>query len=204
MFILADYTIIFVALGVGVLFVILGANVLYKFYLWIIVAFLVFLVINCQIYILENIPPKEISAFQDFLLTNKDFILWLSLLSIPLLGILSAVNKNIFKKNILWILSFWIFLPFFLVGLLSYISENISVPLSFIESMIWFFDGSYFFELFRENLSWVILSLLFLIFYKAIFLLLYAFLAWIYEVLRVEFFWEREEKEEENWEGTEN
>jgi len=197
MLLLPDYTIIFIALVVGVLFLILGANLLYKFYLGIIVAFLVFLVINSQIYILEHIPPEEMSAFQDFLLVNKDFILWLSLFSIPIMWILSAINKSFFKNNILWILSFWMFLPFFLVGLLSYVNENIATPLAFIESITWFLDGSYFFELFRENLSWVILSLLFLIFYKAIFLLVYAFLVWIYEILRTEFFGEREEEEDE-------
>lgn len=196
MLILADYMIIFVSLWVGVLFVILGANILYKFYLWIIIGFLLFLVFNSQIDVLENLYIRELSPFQNFLVENKGFILWLNIVFIPLLGLLSAMNQSISfhgKNNILVLLTLGMFLPFALTAILSYIWESLYVPLRFIEDILSFFQGGFFYEFFKEHLSWIIIGLLFFIFYKAIFLLTLAFLQYMYEVLRTEFFWAKEE-----------
>gem|GEM_PF-5886423 len=124
MLILADYILIFIALGVGVVFAFLGANILYKFYLGIIIGFLLFLVFNSQIDLLENLYIRELNPFQNFLVKNKEFVLGSSILSIPLLGILSAANKSFSfngKDNALLLLTFGMMLPFIFVALLSYI-----------------------------------------------------------------------------------
>ncbi len=200
MLILADYILIFIALGVGVVFAFLGANILYKFYLGIIIGFLLFLVFNSQIDLLENLYIRELNPFQNFLVKNKEFVLGSSILSIPLLGILSAANKSFSfngKDNALLLLTFGMMLPFIFVALLSYIWENIYLPLDFIKQILQYFQNSFFYDFFSNHLSWILVGLLFMIFYRAFFLLLFAFIAYIYEVLRGEFGSEKKEESKE-------
>lgn len=191
MFVLADYILIFTALGFGVAFVIIGSNALYKLYLGIIIGFLLFLFFNAQINVLENIFVRELNPFQVFLVKNKEFILTLSIAAIPLLGILSAINRSFSfhgKNNSYALMIFGMALPFVFTALLSYIAENLYTPLAFLTDMLKFFQNSFFYDFFTQHIAWVIVGLLFFIFYKAIFLLIYAFLEYIYTILRDEFF----------------
>ena len=194
--ILSDYIIIMIALLGGGLFIFLWANVLYKFYLGVVIGFLLFLFFNAQIDLLENLYSRELSSFQSFLIENKHLVLTLAVLGIPLLGVLSAANQSFSfhgRKSIIGLFGFWAFLPLFLLGLLVYVGENIYTSLPFVTDILGYLDASWFLEFIRSNLSWVIIGLLILIFYKALFLLLFAFIAYMYETMKAEFVEEKKE-----------
>ncbi len=196
----SDYIIVVIALLGGGFFLFLWANTLYKFYLGVVIGFLLFLFFNAQIDLLENLYSRELSSFQSFLIENKDLVLTLAVLGIPLLGILSAANQSFSfhgRKSVIGLFGFWAFLPLFLLGLLAYIGENIYTSLPFVTDILGYLDASLFLEFIRNNLSWVIIGLLVLIFYKALFLLVFAFIAYMYETMKSEFTENKKEMPEE-------
>jgi hypothetical protein len=176
------------------------ADSLYKFFLGLITGFLMYLVVYYQILALDCVNPRNFDSYQNFLAKYKTSLLSLLLLLTPLLGMIFMLNPRLkFQtktKSISQIL-LWLLLPTFLVWLLAFLSKGSILS----ESETWrkifdYFSGSGLYKTF-ESLPWAIfLLLLFLIFYKSLFILLYSFFLWIYREVFLGFFrsWNEEKK----------
>lgn len=193
-----DFIIFLVMVVSAVIFCILGDGKIHKIYFWLIIGFLLYLVFNTQIQLLELLSPKELNAFQTFLFLNQELVLTLSIIGIPLLWLLFLLNTSLsihVKNNILFSMLFGGFLPLFWLLLLSYVYKNTYIDFDFLQSISSIFTSSQIYWFFVDHAYWAIAGLLFLLFYRAFFLLLFAFLTWLYTVFRNEFFGEPEEED---------
>ena len=196
-----DIWIIWVSLCIGILFAMFFADKLFKFYLGIIVWFLLFIAFNCQIDVLENLYGRELTWFQDFLVKNKQGILRTLSILIPILWVLFALNP--FKKwSFLPSLILGSMMPPFLLWVLWYVMNNSLVDLPILESILSLLDNSFLLDFLKHNSQYIFLALLFLLFYKYIFALLWAFLLWLFYTIWGAFFgeWNRRWDDEEEYE----
>lgn len=185
----------------AIVFCFLWDGKIHKIYFGLIIGFLLFLVFNTQISFLEITPDKDFTAFQIFLLENKELVLSLSIVFIPLFSLIFLINTSIsfhVKNNILLSMLFWGFLPLFSLILFSYVEKHSYISFPFITDISRFFYNSTVYDFFSHNTWFAIIGLLFLLFYRSIFLLLVAFITYIYNILKQEFFWKEENK---TWEG---
>ncbi len=197
MFEFSDYIIIFSALSSGVLFLLFWESMLYKYYLWVIVAFLLYLVFNFELQLLDTKSLESLNSFETFLRTNKQLVLTLCVIWIPLLGLLSSINQSITfhgRNSKIGVFLFGFLLPIFLIGILAYIGETLFIQLPFLSEILHFLQGSFFYEFFRTHLSTITISVLFLIFYKSIFLLVHAFCSYVFWIIKEEFWWGDDKK----------
>ena len=195
---LHDLIIIASSILIWLAFAMFFADKLFKFYLGIIVWFLLFIAFNCQIDLLENLYGRELSGFQNFLVKNKEWILRVLSMLIPILGILFALNP--FKKgSFLPSLLLGSLMPLFLLGVLGYVMNNSIVDLPILKNLLWFLDNSFLLDFLKNNSEYIFLTLLFLLFYKYIFALLWAFLVWLFHTIRTAFFgeWNRDWDDED-------
>lgn len=135
-----DYLLIVISLLSGLGFIFLWLERLHKFYFWLIIWFLFFIVANIYIKALQSPECFKMSVAPDssFLLLNKWFILWFLSLFVPIFGILLASSEFIsFKvyENKLWSFLFWILAPYFLLSIFSYINSNSIVLITYINDI---------------------------------------------------------------------
>lgn len=181
-----DYFIIVVSLLSGLVFIFLWLEKLHKFYFWVIIGFLFFIITNLYIKALQSpecfkmiIPAEDTS----FLLLNKSFILSFLTLFIPVFWILLTISEFISFKvydNKLWSFAFWTIVPFFLLTIFSYIKTNSIVSISYINDLLamlsWISNiAVYIIE--KSHLSLYIL--LFLVSFRIIFWILISFTIYI-------------------------
>lgn len=181
-----------------------GSDSLYKLFLGLIIWFLMYLVVAWQVELTTHLSPANYDKYQEFLANNATFILTLLLFLVPILGIFFMLNSRLSfasrPKSISQLL-LWLLLPIFLIGMISYLAEGSILS----ESAMWqkvfsFLEGSGIYNVFRK-LPWVIfLMLLFLVFYKSLFLLLFAFCAWLWnDIIKLYFKnWNEEKKLDKN------
>ena len=198
---LHDLIIIASSILIWLAFALFFADKLFKFYLGIIIGFLLFIAFNCQIDVLENLYWRELNGWQNFLVQNKEMILNVLWILIPFLWLFFALNP--FKKW--WFystLAMWTLLPLFLLGALWYIAANSVVDIPFLNNILQLLQDSALLAFLRENSQYIFLSLLFLIFYRAIFALLWAFLLWLFHAIWTALFgeWNRHWTDEEVYE----
>jgi len=197
-----DLAIIWISLCIWILFAMFFADKLFKFYLGLIVWFLLFIAANSQIDILENLYGRELSWFQWFLVKNKEGILGFLSTIIPILGLLFALNP--FRKwSFLSSLILASLMPIFLLGILWYVLNTSIVQLPFLETILSMVKHSYMLDFLKNNSQYIFIALLFLLFYKYIFALAWAFSVWLFNTVWVAFMWEREAKDEEEYEDDE-
>ena len=195
---LHDLIIIASSILIWFAFALFFADKLFKFYIGIIIGFLLFIAFNCQIDVLENLYGRELSGWQNFLVKNKDIILNVLWLLVPVLWILFALNP--FKKwGFFPSLLLGSMLPLFLLGALWYIAANSVVDIPLLDSVLDLLKNSSLLAFLRDNSHYIFLALLFLIFYKAIFALLWAFALWLWNTIRTALFgeWNRHWDDEE-------
>lgn len=177
-----------------------GSDSLYKLFLGLIVWFLMYLVVACQVELTRHLSPAHLDGYQKFLSLHSTSILSLLLLLIPILGIFFMLNprlKIVTKARSLSQILLWLLLPVFLIGILSYLANGSILT----ESAMWqkvfsFFQGSGLYNIFQK-LPWgIFLLLAFLVFYKSLFLLLIAFFTWFWREVILQFFksWNEEKK----------
>ncbi len=198
---LHDLIIIASSILVWLVFALFFADKLFKFYIGIILWFLLFIAFNCQIDVLENLYGRELNSWQNFLVKYKDMILNVLGLLVPVLWILFALNP--FKKwGFYSTLLMWWLLPLFLLGALWYIAANSVADIPLLDSVLDLLKNSALLTFLRDNSHYIFLALLFLIFYKAIFALLWAFWLWLFHTIRTALFgeWNRHWDEEEVYE----
>ena len=181
-----------------------GSDSLYKLFLGLIIGFLMYLVVAGQVEITTYLSPSEYDGYQIFLADNATFLLTMLLLLVPILGLFFMLNSRLSfttqAKSISQLL-LWLLLPIFLVGMISYLAEGSILS----ESAMWqkvfsFLEGSGIYNIFRK-LPWGIFLLLwFLVFYKSLFLILFAFFAWLWnDIIKLYFkSWNEKEKTEQH------
>lgn len=171
-----DFSIISTGIIFGILFLFLGTDKLYKFYIGLIIWFLLYLVFNCKIALLEYWDPEKFSAFENFLMSNKDFVLSLLTGLIPLLWFLFWVFSNPLKNNRLFSFLLWLLAPIFWLGLLAYIGNSSVIELWFLKDFLNYLQNSSIVNFFKNNSHYIFYLLLFLLFWRFIFLILFAIL----------------------------
>ncbi|MDQ7010006.1 MAG: hypothetical protein Q9M94_06985 [Candidatus Gracilibacteria bacterium] len=180
-----DIFIIIIGLISSGLFYYFGTEKLYRFYFGIIMGFLLFLVFNLQVKLFE-IGGGVIGGWEEFLVSNKDFILGLFSFLIPVFGILFTVIDSDLKSNKLFSLLFGFFLPLFILGIFGYILLNSAVNLSFLENIFGFFTNSFIFTFLQDSPKIIFFLLLLIIFWKYIFILIVALLKHFAELILYE------------------
>ncbi len=182
---LLDIILLILGLSAGAWAFLNWSDSLYKLFLWLIIWFLSYLVISYQVQITTYLSPALLDGYQSFLSKHSIGILSLSLLSIPILWIFFMLHPRLTiesrPKSISHIL-LWLLLPIFLIGILSHLAQGSVLSDNATWGKIFtFFEGSWLYQVFQK-LPWGIFLLLwFLIFYKSIFLLLAAFLIWLWK-----------------------
>jgi hypothetical protein len=203
-----DYIFFIIAVISAWTFAVVNNDKIYKIYFWIIVGFLLFQISNLEIKnILLTQNGLKLDNYQDFLLTNKDFVLSFFTCMIPVFWF-SFVLSNSFslkiKSSIGENLIFWFLFPFFFLWIFIFIFKNSALELVFLKDMLSPFTSSYIYNLLFKNLHYVSIFILFFIFYRLIITFVMAFFWFVihfFGVKVLEKFWgwgghEEEEKEE--------
>lgn len=168
----SDFIVISISLIVWLLFIIFWADKIFKIYFWLVIGFLIFQVFNSELELLEIVYFKELSPFQYNLIDNKELILWILVLFIPLLAFFASMHKNITLKEEpkrLTIIIFWSFLPIVFLWILAFVSVNSYTIIPFLRDFLSIFNDSYIFYYLERNNSLVFFVLIFLTFYKIVF-----------------------------------
>lgn len=179
-----------------------GSDSLYKLFLWLIIGFLMYLVVAGQVEIVNLLSPAEYDGYQNFLSQYATFTLTLLLLFVPVLWLVFMMNSRLsFRtraKSVSQLL-LWLLLPIFLVGMIAYLAEGSILSNSAMWQAVFdFLSHSWIYNIFKK-LPWVIFLLLaFVIFYKSIFLLIWAFFIWFWNEVIKSYFrnWDEEKKNE--------
>lgn len=181
----SDILLIIIAIFSALIFNFLGTEKLYKFYFGIIMWFLLFLVFNLQVQLFElwgwiNWWWKE------FLVWNKNFVLWFFSLMIPVFWLLfSFINSDI-KSNKLFSLLFWFFLPLFILWIFAYILLNSAVSLDFLNSIFNWFNNSLIFNFLQKTPVLIFGLLLLILFWRYLFAIIISFILYISKLLIAE------------------
>lgn len=187
-----DIFLIILGLAAGVGSFVSGRDSLYKLFLGLTIGFLSYLVLSYQIELWNMISPSQLNEYQLFISTHATAVLSTMLLSIPVLWIIFMLNSRISIESYKWSPShimLWLLLPIFLIGILANLSSgSILSGNSFWKLVFIFFENSILFQTFQK-LPWVIFLLLgFLVFYKSLFLITFAFGQWLYRDVILEIF----------------
>ncbi len=179
-----DFSILSIWIIFGILFLFLGTDKLYKFYIWLIVGFLLYLVFNFKISLLEYWNPADFSAFENFLVSNKDFVLGCLTWLIPLLWFLFWVFSNPLRDSKIFSFVLWLLAPIFGLWILAYIANSSVIELWFLTDFMNSMRNSNILNLFQANSGFIFYLLLFLLFWRFIFLIwfatLEAFFRWLF------------------------
>lgn len=195
-----DIILLLLGLIAGVWAFLNGSDALYKLFLGLIIGFLMYWLVAGQAEVLQYIPSSQYDGYQVFLSKYDTSVLSFLLFLIPVLGLIFMLNTRlIFKtreKSLSQIL-LGLLLPVFLVGILANLSEGSILSQSpFWQKIFNFFENSGIYKIFTA-LPWgIFLLLIFLVFYKSIFILLYSFGLWLYREVFMGFFrsWNEEKK----------
>ncbi|MDA9128881.1 hypothetical protein N9J72_00195 [Candidatus Gracilibacteria bacterium] len=197
---LLDIFLVGAGLAAGFLSFFSGTDSLYKLFIGLIIGFLVYALIASQVELTDALSPAVYNTYQSFLASNKTGVLSLALLAVPFLGIFFMLHPKLTYHSQVKSpshLLLGLLLPVFLIGILAFLGSGSLLS----ENATWqrifdFFTNSGIYRLF-QTLPWAIFALLmFLIFYKSFFILLVAFLSWIWNTIILEFFksWNEEKK----------
>ena len=177
-----------------------GSDSLYKLFLGLIVGFLLYLVVSCQIEVTNFLSPALLNSYQSFLAKHATGVLSFSLLMIPILGLIfmlySGLKIRTRKKSITQLL-LGLLLPIFLIGIFAHLADGSILSESEAWKKIFNFLGqSGLFQVFHKLPGWIFLLLGFLIFYKSLFLLVMAFFAWFFKHVILQYFtsWKKWDK----------
>jgi len=175
---------------------------LYKLFLGLVIWFLMYLVVAGQVEIVTHLSPSQYDGFQNFLANNATWVLTLLLLFVPILGIFFMLNSRLsFRSRPRSIsqLLLWLLLPIFLIGMIAYLAEGSVLSRSAMWQAVFdFLENSWIYNVFKK-LPWVIFLLLwFVVFYKSIFLIIIAFITWLWREVIVQYFksWDEEKKKQ--------
>jgi len=181
----SDILIVIIAVITAIIFNFLWTEKLYRFYFWIIMWFLLFLVFNLQIKLFE-VSGWISWWWEDFLVNNKNFVLWFFSLMIPLFWILFTALHSDLKSNRVFSLLFWFFLPLFVLWIFWYVLINSAVNLDFLKNIFSIFNSSIIFSFLQHSPKIIFWLILLIIFWKYIFKIIIAFLAYISKLLIAE------------------
>ena len=177
-----------------------GSDSLYKLFLGLVIWFLMYLVVATQVEVTTIISPAKYDGYQTFLAENSTLLLTGLLLFVPILGLFFMLNSRLSfatrPKSISQLL-LWLLLPIFLIGMISYLAEwSILSQSAMWQGVFSFLESSWIYNIFRK-LPWgIFLLLAFVVFYKSIFLLLWAFFMWIWKEIILNYVkdWKKKEK----------
>lgn len=179
-----DYFILVISLLSWLLFIFLGLEKLHKFYFWVIIWFLFFIVVNIYIRALQS-PEcfKMIVPDTSFLLVNKTFILSFLTLFIPIFWVAITISDFISFKvydNKLGSFAFWIVVPFFLLSIFSYIKINAIVPITYVNDIFSILSWVSNIVVYLKDRSYLSLYILFfLVSFRIIFWIFISFVIYI-------------------------
>ncbi len=183
---LQDIILIFAWLISGVVFSYLWTDRLYRFYFGLIMWFLLFLVFNLQIKLVQLGWWMDVSGWQNLLVSNKEWILWFFTFMIPMFWFLFAFIDSEVKSNKVFSLLFWFLLPLFLLWVLWYVMTHSSVELSFLKDILWNFKASKIFDILQKAPKLIFGLLLIIIFWKYIFAIILSFLWYLARLITSE------------------
>ncbi len=190
---------------IGIWAYISGKDSLYKLFLGLIIAFLVYTLAESQIIITQSKNISERDSYEMFLSLHTTTILTILLISVPIFWIFFMLHPRLYiltyKKSPSQLL-LGILLPFFLVGILAYLWKASLLTQSQTWNRVFdFFASSVIYQVF-EKLPWAIFALLiFLLLYKTLFILVVAFWTWLYKDVFPELFrsWKTRKTPHKEW-----
>lgn len=180
-----DYFILVISLLSGLFFIFLWLEKLHRFYFGIIVWFILFIILNQHIKLIEipNTIIKNIIVPDNwFLVSNKSFILSFLTFFIPIFWFIFLLSEFISFKvsdNKLASFLFGLFFPFFFISILVYIFFNSVIEISFIKDFFIFSKDSVLINYFKDNSIYALYFLFFLIFFRIWFWIVVSFLLYI-------------------------
>lgn len=191
----SDYIIFFSWIWVWIIFLFIETSKIYKMFFWMIFWFLIFLVINYKIKLLEISIPINLSAGESILINNKEFFIYLSIFSIPFIWVLNMVSWKEEKDSPIISSIFWLLLPIFFIWVFAFIKSSSTIDIWFIDFIENSLYDSSIYNFFRDNLSIFIYLLFVILAWKILLNIIIRFLDWI----KREYFTKKEEeiKEEE-------
>lgn len=179
-----DYFIIVLSLLSGLTFIFLWIEKLHRFYFWIIVWFIFFVLTNLYIKMLWH--PEVFNIVvpdSSFLILNKGFILSFLAAFIPVFWIILILSEFISFKvsdNKWASFLFWMLVPFFLLSIFIYISVNSIVVISFVDDLLSFLSDISNIVVFLTEKSYLSLYLLvFLVSFRITFWIIISFLVYL-------------------------
>lgn len=183
-----DYFIIVLSLLSWLVFIFLWLEKLHKFYFWVIIGFLFFIVANLYIKALQSPECFKMSVPPDssFLLLNKSFILWFLSLFVPIFWISLTVSEFISFKvydNKIWSFVFWSLVPYFLLSIFSYINANSIVLISYVSDIFDILSNI-------SNISFYLEKNSYLSLYILVFLVSFRIIFWLFISFTVYIIWE--------------
>ncbi len=180
-----DYFILVISLLSGLFFIFLWLEKLHKFYFGVIIGFILFMIVNLHIKLIEipNTVLKNIIIPESwFLISNKSFILSFLTFLIPVFWLILLSNNFLSFKvsdNKLASFLFGLFFPFFFISILVYISFNSAVEISYIKDFFDNFWNSTLVWYFSDNSYLALYFLFFIIFFRVIFWIFISFLTYL-------------------------
>ena len=197
--IFSDFIIIWVCIVSAWLFSFLWTDRLYRFYFWLIMWFLLFLVFNLQIKVVQLSWWLNLSWWENFLIANKSNLLGFFSFMIPVFWFLFAFIDSEVKSNKVFSLLFGFLLPTFLLWILWYALTHSAVDLWMLESILSTFKESKIFDMLQKAPKLIFGLLLIIIFWKYIFAIIISFLSYLARLITSEINdlkWVEEVKEE--------
>lgn len=180
-----DYFIFVISLLSGLFFIFLWLEKLHRFYFGIIVWFILFIILNQHIKLIEMpsaIIKNIIVPDNWFLVSNKSFILSFLTFFIPIFWFIFLLSEFISFKvsdNKLASFLFGLFFPFFFISILVYIFFNSVIEISFIKDFFIFSKDSVLINYFKDNSIFALYFLFFLIFFRIWFWVIVSLLIYI-------------------------
>lgn len=190
-----DYFIIVLSLLSGLTFLLLWLEKLHKFYFWLIIWFLFFIVTNSHIRLLAASWDKT-----SFLYANHSFILSFLVVIIILLWILLLSTDYIsfkVKNNIFVSFIFWLIVPFFFLSILSYTYANSFWIIWFLKDFFDYFKNSFIISYLRIRPIIAIYFLYFLILFRLFFWIFLSVIIYIVTELKKAIKTEKQEAKKE-------
>ncbi len=142
-----DLVIIILFILSALIFTYIWSDKLYRIYFGLIFGFLLFSFFNFQIMILEWFKYKEISPFQNFLIWNKEMVLWTFTVLIFVFAIIFIFLRSELKSNKVFAWIFWSLFPLAILAILHYIVWNSSSDFKILKWILDFFSSSKIFDI---------------------------------------------------------
>lgn len=180
-----DYLVIFLWIWLWFVALLIDTHKLYRFYIWTIFWFMLFMILNYKINIIElTLNLDSLTWWNNFLFKNKDFVLSFSISMIPIFWIFSFIMSNKVENNKIYWAFLWFILPFFILWVFTFILSRSILKLEFLDDIFSNFSNTFLFNIFSKNLFLIFYLIIFVLFLRFFLVLSSKFFSDLFEKLK--------------------